>query len=379
MEQLPVNQILKKAAEKSGFKRVRYSESQIPTTIQNCVVFVFFGDMRSTAILSSLLLKRYKEEAKGSKYFILCSWPGYEGLFPWVDEYWEVKEDSNLRSLYNQAIEFENKSETVNGYHRVLNTFFEEVVDYSNIKDFYDRGLKQQFFDRFKNIKCYLPSVPSSAMLGNDFNRRLGQSPKPVLLYPCMYFQNWNNGKLEPLIVSKSFWVALVERLLVEGFQPVVYQNYYTHDLSTVFVDKCLYVNSPQISSVLSAMRASGVVLDLFSGISRLAIAARTPFLVCEERLKFNTLKEYEIDDLCGKQIPKSYFYVFPSISDEINQMHWNNSLFDGIIVKLNALANCDKNDLPSPVEVSGLVPYASVRQIKANKFGTRFIKIPKC
>ncbi len=93
MNQLPVPQILKNAADKTGFRRVRYSEKKIPTSISNVTVFLFLGDIRSSFILSSLLLRRFREESKGSRYFILCSWPGHEALYPYVDEYWEISED----------------------------------------------------------------------------------------------------------------------------------------------------------------------------------------------------------------------------------------------------------------------------------------------
>ena len=78
---IDVNSFVKRAAEKSSFNRVRFQESNMPTNISNITVMPFFGDIRSTFILSSMLLHRYKEEKKGSKYFILCSWPGFESYF----------------------------------------------------------------------------------------------------------------------------------------------------------------------------------------------------------------------------------------------------------------------------------------------------------
>ena len=70
---------------------------------------VLFPDMRSSCVASALLLKRYREEIKGSKYFILVSWPGFGGLFPFVNEYWEVSDESlpgpghSARGLVNDA------------------------------------------------------------------------------------------------------------------------------------------------------------------------------------------------------------------------------------------------------------------------------------
>jgi len=378
MMEMPVNQILKKACERAGFIRTRFNEKNVPTTIQNVSVFLFFGDLPSSFILSSLLLRRYREEAKGSKYFILCGWPGQGDLFPYVDEYWEIKEDQ-VRTMCNKTDGFDNKSEMVPSFQRILNTFFEEVLDSSVLKPYYDHGIQQEFFDRFKHIKCYLPSIPSSIILGHELNRRLSLPSKKVVIYPVKNMRWWQTGKIEPMAVSKDFWVELTNRLLQAGILPVVYQSVQTHDLSPNFVDKCLFYNDPSVLGAMSLMRASGCVLDVFSGISKYALGARTPFLACEERQAYNILKGFEVDDLCGRGVPKSYLYSFPSICDEIGKNLWNYSLFDVIISKLNSLLDSANRDVwPSPSESYEIVPHSTVREFKAKKLGTRFIKVPK-
>src|SRR5690606_17663949 len=112
---------------------------------------------------------RYREEVKGSKYFILCSWPGYEDIFPYVDEYWSV---SNL-DFYNNAEGFCNRSDIAVRIQRNLNYFFEDVAADDVFSQFYQNGLTKGFFDRFKHIRRFLPSVASASMLGNDFSRDL--------------------------------------------------------------------------------------------------------------------------------------------------------------------------------------------------------------
>ena len=66
--------VIKKAADQCGFKRIKYNNNDIPTDISNVTILLFFGDIKYTFLASSLLMKRFKEESKGSKYFILCSW-----------------------------------------------------------------------------------------------------------------------------------------------------------------------------------------------------------------------------------------------------------------------------------------------------------------
>ena len=55
-------ELFKKAAEKCGFIRETYNESKMPTSIQNAVILPFFGDLKGSFVLSTLLLKRYREE-----------------------------------------------------------------------------------------------------------------------------------------------------------------------------------------------------------------------------------------------------------------------------------------------------------------------------
>src|SRR5687768_6605532 len=85
-----VAEIIKSAAAQSGLDRVRFPDRNVPASLSDVTVLLMLPDLRSTAVASALLLKRYREQAKGSKYFILCSWPGQQGLYPYVDEYWSV-------------------------------------------------------------------------------------------------------------------------------------------------------------------------------------------------------------------------------------------------------------------------------------------------
>ena len=137
--------ILRRAAEKGSFERTRYIESNIPTTFSDITIMTFFGDMRSTFILSSLLLKRYKEEVKGSKYFILLTWPGYESLFPYVDEYWTFADKTVEPRLRSEAVGFENTSSIDILYKKQINHFFDDHVDSSSLKQFYNNGIQQDF------------------------------------------------------------------------------------------------------------------------------------------------------------------------------------------------------------------------------------------
>ena len=377
---LSVNSILKKACDRISCERVRYQEKNTPTNINNVCCMVFFGDVRSQFVLSSMIIKRIREELKGSKYFILCSWPGVESFFPCVDEYWQPTSESLLKNIYLKSQCFDNTSTEVSSMVRLLNSYIpEDILTATVFDEYYDKGFTKEFFERFGHVKIFLPSVPSSTILGQEFNRKLTSKPRKVLVYPVTHIQNYKNGKIEYMLISNEFWKSLIETLAENNFSPIIYQDYLTYDLSADYFDKHLFYKSENISELLSLFRSSDVVLDIFSGISKFAIAARCPFICCQDRNIFNFYKEYETDDLTSKDLPKEYIFTFPEICDVFSQSVWKRSLFDVVISKLNYMGDVNKQNLPSPVEINKPVLYENVRKIKANKLGTKFIKVPKC
>lgn len=371
---------LQKAADKSGFVRERYDERSIPTDNSNICILPFFGDIRSLFILSSLILRRFREEERGSKYFILASYPGFQHLFPFVDEYWAVQDENILLKLYSNAARFKNKSELTHIYYRSLNQyFFEDVIDIEQFINYYDYGLTNNFWIKYKQVKKYLPSVPSSANLGKNFNKELSSyGGYKVFVYPCIHLSSWKLNDNYQIQTNKLFWLRLIERLIQEKFVPVIYSNYLTYNISNDIQEKCIFTNEKDIGKILSIMRATGFVLDVFSGISRLAIAARCPYLVVDERARYSALKEFEIDDLCGRGLNKQYIFSFPTIIDGSPET-WDHSIIDNIICRLHeTLPTLDRDEWPSTGEINEIVSYDVVRSKKVKKLGTHLIKIAK-
>lgn len=361
-----------KAAEKSGLVRERFNELKMPTDPSNITVLPFFGDLRSTFVLSSLLLNRFRLEEKGSRYFILVSWPGMGYLFPYVDEYWSLDEQTALK-VYRQASLFRNKSDLLGGYYRTLNQYFFEDVVIQQFAEYYDHGITNAFWEKYKHVKRALPSVPSAAGLTKEFTRELAsRGGFKVFIYPSTHILSWNHGNVEQLPVAKSFWLELCNHLISAHYTPVVYKGFLTHDLSVDLTGKCIFFNDKD--KLLTAMRATGCVLDVFSGISRIALAARCPFVCVDERAKYSALREYEIDDLCGLNLPKQYIFSFPTIIDG-----GYSSIISNIIARLNVfLPGLDRDNWPSTGESMEIVPYETVRIKKMKKFGTRLLKLPK-
>lgn len=374
--------LINKAAEKTGFQRDFFNNDNIPTDAANITIAPFFGDIRSFFILSSLLLHRYKEQDKPSKYLIICGWPGFSCLFPYADEYWSIQSDVHIKKMYPSVNGFTNKGDLISHYFRNLNQyFFEDVVSLDlQFEPYYDKGLTDAFWSKYKQVKRFLPSVPSSATLSKDFNREfMEKGGYKVFIYPAIYITNWHNNQPRFIQTPREFWVALVKRLLKEGFLPVICKSFGTYDLSAEFNKSCIYFSDSEMGKVLTVMRMTGCVLDIFSGISRLALAARTPFVYVDERARYIGLKEYEIDDLCGINIPKKYIFSFSTIIDGGTVASWDFDIFNSIIMRLqDFLPTVDKERLPSTGQSIEVVSYDQVRTKKLKRIGTRLLKMPK-
>jgi len=334
-----VADFLKRTADRIGFSRDRFEERKIPTEHDGLSVVLFFGDYRSSFLMSSWFLHRYKEFHKPSKYLVMVSWPGFQGFYPQADEYWSIQDESQMRHFFEQADGFRNKSDISSIHLRNFNEYFRDVSDWRKVVEpYYQNGINQKFWDDYKHVKCFLPHVPSSTVLGKEFNRELAtRGGYKVFISPQQCVQSWRYGKTVSVPVRKEFWTELVKRLLKEGFVPVVWQNLYTHDISGDFPSECVYVTERDVIRVLSAMRAAGCVLDIFGGLSRFSLAARCPFLALDERSRYSSLREQESDDLCGFSVPKEYIYTFSTIISDGNTHSWVNDLFSGIVGRLNS------------------------------------------
>lgn len=369
--------LLKKAAEKSGLKRIRYQDKNVKTSLKEIVVLTFFGDIRSLSIVSAFLLKRFKEESKGSKYFILASYPGYENLFPYVDEYWSIADLEQARKIMDAAIGFENRSNLAVAIQRELNLFFEDVLDYRVLEAFYHNGFLVNFFERYGKIKKFLPNVPSVGVLG-DFAKELAKNLNTkIFIYPSSCINMWDYGKIQTIKVPKEFWVSLFERLKLAGFSPIIYQSFATQSFPELW-DKYTFFSELDMLKVLGVMRYCDCVLDVFSGISRLAFLARSPFLCVDERRRSEFLHEFEIDELLGTGIPREYCYAFGNLLEKTNSEAWKVNLFDLLVNKLDFVQDISRDDLPSVSEVEAEVSFDGVRQRKLKKYGTRLIKITR-
>lgn len=375
---IDVADYIRRAASRSGFKREFFLEKNMPTQPSNVVAVPFYGDLRSAHILSAFLLKPYMEVFK-DKYIVLCSWPGMQGLFPYVHEYWSIEDESVTKTLATEANNLYNGSnlaaEITRGLSEALN-----IMTVRDLRTFYDRGFTQKYWDTFGEVKRFLPEVPSASKMTTEFKAQMERKQgQKIVVYPATKMRSWQQGKTVYVPILKEFWTALIERLIEEGYAPVVYQNWFTYDMSRDFVEKCIYLVPKSISDVLAAFRYVGCVLDVHSGISRMAVAARCPYVSVMERQSFVEDKDYELDDLCADGLPKQYIFSFSTMLMTGGPSEWKLSLLDNIVARLKDFTPSLKDGkLPSTNESYEAVSFDRVRERKARRMGVTFINSSK-
>lgn len=374
-----VSEFLKKTAERNGFNRSRFEEKKIPQDFSSLCVMPFFGDYEGYALLSSFLLHRFRKESKGSKYFILCGYPNFASLFPYVDEYWTISDIQQLKPLYSDADMLSNKNTLSGIYFRNLNEFFQDVINPRDFTRLYDKGFQQEFLEKYKSIIKFCPFIPSGAVVGKDFNKEmLTRSGYKVFIHPNRTVKTWKNGQTSNETVEQAFYKHLVQHLLDKNIVPVIWQNYFSYDLSQEFHEKCIFIQDQEITNVFAVMRSCGLVLDCFNGTSFLAAMARTPFISITERNRFNNNKSYEIEDLLAANLPHQHIFTFASILCKGNLDGWKMELFQHISAKLESIVPLiDRDALPNTSENYEVVLYKDlVRKRQRKNLGLKFINI---
>lgn len=369
------NNFLQKAADKLGFLR-QINGNEIPDNLSKITVVPLFGDIRANVVLSSLFLKEFRQNRK-DKYIIVCSWPGHKVLYPGVDEYWSVSDVKLAEEAYFYSKGFNNNSSLVSGYFKNLSYyFFEDVVHPDEWTKFYNNGITENFWSSHEEVNKFLPQISSGA----DLPRELIKSESnKVFVYPTKYINLWWLGNQRIANLPKDFWLCFIEELLKMDIKPVVYKGFLTHDISSDFTSKCLYVNDLELSKALGAMRYVGCVVDFFGGISRLAVLARTPYFAYDERSRYFNFKEYEIDDICAIGIPRKYIFSFPTIIESGNKDAWLSSIlsiFKNEFFEFFSLLK--REEWPLCSEVNESISRKFIREKKFLSMGIKFLKNAK-
>jgi hypothetical protein len=374
-------EFLKKVAERISFKRKRYDDQNVPTDLDDIVVVPFFGDLKHTHVFSSFLLNNFKK-LKNSKYLILISYPGFEVLFPYADEYWQTSDFSSLNQIFFKSDYLENKSQFYLNLLRTLNENFRNVLSDSFFKDLYQDKFTNKFWELFDfETNVFLPMIPSSSVLDKECLKTLNLNNPKLFIHPGHTINVWSNGKYNKFVVPIKFYSELISYLKKQGIFPVIWNGSFSYDLSGEFKNHvdCLMINSNNLFEILPAIRSTGLALDIFNSFSKLASVARTPSIIFEERSKYFLTKEYEIDDLLNLELPNKRIFHFTNTIIKGNEGYWKKEIFEPInSYCLNYFSYFDRELLPNTAEVNKKMDISLIRKTKNKKLGTKFIKVEK-
>lgn len=367
---LHVDEFLTRVADKSGFKRDRYVSANVPTDLEKIVVVYFWGDWKHHFLLSTVLIKNWIN-SKFGKYVIFCSYPGFQSLYPNVDEFWSLGSgsqslDSNV--FFNYGV---SSPPLISCENHLMRFFPGEVIDGGKLVEaYFDRGFTSKFFEDYASIQYSLPSISSPPFeIAKSFSRHIG---KKIFIYPCKKARFIEKNKEHQAIIDAGIWNRLVDNLIKNGYLPVIYQNNMTFDLSPKYGSQCQYVSETNISTVLAVMRASDCVIDIFSGISKLAMIARVPYLIVDERRKYFMLKDDEIDDIFNSKVPHSCLFFHHDVKkgefDFVDQL---------LMEKLKRFTEkSDRDTWQSSSACETFLPYISKQ--KNESIGLNFIEVPR-
>lgn len=372
------SEFIKRAAKRAGYRRDSYVERNLPTQPSNILAVPLYGDIRSVFTAATFLLRSYKE-ANRDKYLILCSWPGFRGLFPYADEFWSVEDESVCRLLAAETCGFANNANVAAELTRSL----VEVLDVMTAKDlsaYYSNGFTHKYMTDFREVMMHLPEVPSVSRVADDLRTQLShRKGGRIVIYPATRMRSWQRGRAESLPVGRDFWLALANTLIDAGYTPVVYQNWFTHDLSRDLADRCVYLASKDVSEVLAAIRHVGCVLDVHTDVSKLAVMARCPFLSVTERMIYVNEKDCELDDLCCDGLGRQYIFSFSTQLMQGGPEDWKSSVLDNVTARLaKFLPRVADAETPPTTERWEKADYTKVRMKRAKHLGSRFIRTAK-
>lgn len=376
-----LSDFLANTASKLNFRREKFIEKNVPSNFDQITVFFGLGDLRNTAAMSSMILPRIRKEKKALRYFIVFGYPNYSCLYPYADEYWSFNNDDRLDQIYYSSVGLDNNSNLKTIYLRHLNENFREVLKQEDYSNLYNNCLQTNYWDSNKDIRIVLPQISTSLISFNeDIQKKFNDLGKRKLfIFPVKNIQVYRKNKLVFHPVDKEFWKHLVNKLLQLGIGLVCCKNSLTFDLSDYFPDQSniFHVVEHDLEKIMSLMRLTGCVLDFFSGIGRFAAIARVPYICIDERYRYFNFKEYEYEDVIGKNLPIERFFLFADLISPTNNLFEN--VANNIINKVDKVINgLEKNKgIPDASYIDYLSDYDNVRYYQTQKLGVKFIKFP--
>lgn len=369
-----VNDFLSRAASRCGFSRDSYTEKLVPASHDKISVIPFFGDLYGELVFSSLLYRRLLDAEPVGRYTIIATHPGRSFLYPEAAEVWGISGESVYDDLFAGADALKADSSRLSYIYQSLNRFFPKVNDMAVVDKWYARGLTGHYLDSFGKVLVDWPPVVGARP---ETVRQIGNRPgTKVFLAASKRVRMLDRGSKDTKVfVPKLFYVFLAERLMDSGFAPVFWNGPDCHDVSPELPGMTGVVTDKTLAGAVSAVRGCDCLLSIFNDLFSVAILARVPYLMVEERKRYFALNFFEMEDIMSSVSSiKPYFSFAGALSSNTHQETAKAIVNRLCEVRDKGLAHLGSNVSSGTVEAD----YGKVRRRRANKLGFRLFQPPK-
>jgi hypothetical protein len=282
-----INEFLARAAERCGFTRETYSTELIPKTHDKIIVIPFFGNTRGEFIFSSLIFPRLMESSFSNRYVIVATHAERAFLYNQASEVWGVQGEDMIDNIEEKSDLFTGNINFENQFIRSLNRFFPNVYNSEELNKYYKNGLTNFYFSNFGGGKIWYPAVPP---IKSDMNHYILSASHPVLIVPNIHSIDVDKAdRIARNIMPPEIYVSLCNRLVTEGFSPVVWRGPNCYDLSRELSGKAFFLVNRSLAGAIAAARGCGFVLSLFDDSYAIAYLARVPFLSVQSRNRYHS------------------------------------------------------------------------------------------
>jgi hypothetical protein len=373
-----VKEILNSASIKGDFLREKFDEKSMPDNLQKIIVIPIFGDINHIIVFANYIFHGLRNDINlKDKYIIVVTWKGFAKFFPQANEVWSSKSIEHADKFYEKTEGLINKYENLNIIYRSLNEYFRNVIDPVKFSNQFHFGFKKENIKN-KNVEIIKNKTPNINYLNKnavDQINALGE--KRVFIIPFKFLRQLSLGKIKNYKPSYAFYVNTIDSLIKKNINCVVLKNYLTFDLSKNYLENknVVMVQEDDWFNIMAYMLATGVYVDLFAGISSLAIYCGCPSVTVVER-NMHVVSNQEEIEMCMNDsiIDRKLFSFF-----ELNYNLIDKKLFfiDKLVCQIDEVGQKDSNK----INVNNLKYNIDLNKIiveKTKKLQPKFIGLNK-
>lgn len=333
-----IKEIIETAAQRGSFIREKFDSRNLPDSMQKIIVLPVFSEISHLMVFANLILPSIRNDINfKDKYIIIVTWKGFAKFLPQADEVWSIKSTDNIDRFYEKVDGMMNKSEALSVVHRSLNEYFRNVVEPIRFANWFQNGFNRQNINR-DVIQIFKQSIPNINYLNQNVVKNINDlGENKAFIIPFKYIKRWHLGKVVLHKLSPVFYQNVIDGLIAKNCKCVVLKNYLSFDLSKNYLDNknVFSIQEDDWFLVMAYMLATKMYVDLFSGISSLAMYCGCRSISIVER-NFHTVsnslelescmtnnntdvKLFSFFDLNSNLINKKLFFIDKLFSEIVN------------------------------------------------------------